>query len=257
MSARRFKSLLLGVLLIPGAYAEEHFVTVRDDIYDPEVVEIEDGDTVTWRTGEDNQNPHNVRADDDSFNSGAPQLNFEFSHTFNTGDAEIFYYDTGFGGPGGQGMSGAVVVGEGVPEPFAITYGITGSWFDPDTDGQGFSIEIVPSQNVLVVYWFAYKAEETAKGTIATQMWLQGSGEIVGDSATVPLQRPVNGLFDSSQPPQFPQWGSATFTFSSCENGTVDYESDVDNVSGTIEIVRITPDVQCAAGAKRLLKTGG
>lgn len=247
-ASARLLLLVTSMAFAAGAFAAEVFVTVRDDIYDPEVMEIEDGDTVTWVSMEPHDNMHNVQADDDSFSSGVPQPHpWQFSHTFNTGDAEIFYYDTAFGGPGGQGMSGAVVVGKGMAEPFAINFGITGSWYDPETDGQGFSIEVVPSQNVLVVYWFTYQAP-VAKGEVATQMWLQGAGEIAGNTATVPLQQPVDGLFDDPQPPQFPSWGSATFTFTSCNSGIVDYESDAEKVSGSINIERITPDVQCEAG---------
>ncbi len=247
----RFLMVLLGGILVAGSAAAggvEHFVEVRDDIFDPEVIEIENGDTVTWFTSEQNQNMHNVVADDDSFTSGAPMAHpWQFSQVFNTGDAEIFYYCVNHGDAGGIGMSGAVVVGDGIVEPFSISYGISGSWYSVLTDGQGFSIEVVPLQNLLVIYWFTYQVVKSDKGDIATQMWLQGAGGIVGNSATVPLQRPVNGICDDPQTPTFESWGSATFTFDSCVHGTVDYESDVDNVSGSIEITRITPDVQCAA----------
>ncbi len=247
----RFLMIITGVALLAGvAFAgEEHIVIVRDDLFDPEVVEIENGDTVTWMTWEENQNMHNVLADDDSFTSGAPAPHpWQFSHTFNTGDAEIFYHCVVHGGPGGVGESGVVVVGDGIVEPFSINYGISGSWYSVLTDGQGFSIEVVPLQNLLVIYWFTYQVVKTDKGDIATQMWLQGAGEINGGSATVPLQRPTGGIFDDPQAPTFESWGSATFTFDSCSHGTVDYASDVDNVSGTIEITRITPDVQCESG---------
>lgn len=247
----RFLMILACIFWLAGtafAGGAEHFVTVRDDFFDPEVIEIEDGDTVTWSTSAESMNMHNVLADDDSFTSGAPAPDVQFSHTFNTGDAEIFYHCTVHGAPGGIGMSGAVVVGAGIVEPFPIVYGHSGSWYDALTDGQGFSIEVVPGQNLLVIYWFTYQVVKSDKGDITTQMWLQGAGEIAGGSATVPLQRPKNGIFDNPQAPTFEAWGSATFTFDSCSHGTVDYESDVDNVSGSIEITRITPDVQCESG---------
>jgi len=245
----RFLMILAGTFWLAGtvfAGGTEHFVTVRDDFFDPEVIEIENGDTVTWFTSADSQNMHNVLADDESFTSGAPAPDpWQFSHTFNTGDAEIFYHCTVHGAPGGIGMSGAVVVGKGIVEPFSIGYGISGSWYSVLTDGQGFSIEVAPLQNVLVIYWFTYQVVKTVKGDIATQMWLQGAGGISGNAATVPLQRPTGGIFDDPQAPNFEAWGSATFTFDSCSHGTVDYQSDDEKVSGSIEITRITPDVQC------------
>ena len=60
---------------------------------------------------------------------------------------------------------------------FEITTGITGSWFDPETGGQGLSLEVVPSQNQLVVYWFTYADDATG------QQWMTGSGSIDGNQA--------------------------------------------------------------------------
>jgi len=125
------------------------------------------------------------------------------------------------------------------PPAETIDARFTGSWYDPTNDGQGFSLEVIPERNLLVVYWFTYTVEGPA------QMWLQGSGPITGDTATVELARPVGGQFDEDRVPTRPVWGTMTIGFDSSTGGEVSYDSPLDGVSGTFPIQRITPQAFC------------
>jgi hypothetical protein len=120
-----------------------------------------------------------------------------------------------------------------------IDYDITGSWYDPTRDGQGFSFEVIPERDVIVVYWFTYTVDGPA------QMWLQGSGTITGDTAKVELARPIGGQFDDDSEPTRPVWGTMTIGFDSATGGTVSYDSPLDEVSGTFPIQRTTPQAFC------------
>ena len=93
-----------------AAGAAEHFVTIDSGTlsFEPAVLEIEIGDTVTWTN--DGLGSHNVVADDASFSSGPPSTDeWVFSHTFHTGGDFPYHCEVHVG----QGMVGTVTV-EGV-----------------------------------------------------------------------------------------------------------------------------------------------
>jgi plastocyanin len=56
-------------------------VTVKDMKFEPAIVEVPAGTTVTWHF-RDGSVPHDVKADD--FNSGEPQRSGSFAHAFST-----------------------------------------------------------------------------------------------------------------------------------------------------------------------------
>ncbi|MEZ4831205.1 MAG: hypothetical protein R2873_04235 [Caldilineaceae bacterium] len=81
-------------------------VEVRNNVFSPDPIEINVGDTVTWRRIE---GVHSVTADDGSFEQPAGADWITFSHTFTTA-GEFAYYCTLHGTPGGGGMAGTVIV---------------------------------------------------------------------------------------------------------------------------------------------------
>jgi plastocyanin len=97
-----------------------HDVTVTNFSFTPATLTITVGDTVRWTNVLGN---HNVVADDNSFTSGpvAPAP-WEYTHVFTT-NGNNPYYCALHGGPGGQGMSGAIIVENpvSVPEDELIT----------------------------------------------------------------------------------------------------------------------------------------
>lgn len=219
------------------AIAAEHRVEIRDFVFVPDVLNIAPGDTVIW---ESVQGVHNVVADDGSFSSGSPTANFSYQRTFDA-VGDVPYYCQPHGAPGGLGMSGRIVVaGE---SGFVIDAGIMGAWFDPETSGQGFSLEVVPSQNQLVAYWFTYSADGSM------QQWMVGVGDINNSSASMDMIIPQGGALDQPIAPQTPVWGSATFRFDSCTRGEVEYTSEA-NGSGLIKLTRLTPVVSCAGNTQ-------
>jgi plastocyanin len=93
----------------PVAHGAVATVNVIDFAFSPQMVTINEGDTVTW-----NNNTgvfaHNVVSDTNLFTSGALAVGpWTFSHTF-TSVGTFPYYCASHGAPGGFGMSGTVVV---------------------------------------------------------------------------------------------------------------------------------------------------
>ena len=89
-----------------GAYGAS--VSAIDNVFTPEIVRIEIGDTVEWTM--DGRSPHTVDADDGSWTSGNLEPGTEFDHTF---DAEgVFPFFCRYHGRPGVGMTGTVVVGD-------------------------------------------------------------------------------------------------------------------------------------------------
>ncbi len=222
------------LLALPmGLPAADLTVDVLDYRFNPEVLSVEVGDTVTWTNL---RGVHNVAADSGLFDSGPPAAGaWSFSHTFNQVNAEILYRCEEH-----SGMIGGIEVTD--PTAFDANFGMTGSWWNALTRGQGFSFEMVPEGDVLVVYWFTYAVSG------GLQQWLLGQGPMSNNQVTLTFVRPTGGKFNDPQEVTEQPWGSATITFDSCDSASMTYQSDLDGVSGTISLERLTPDLICASG---------
>jgi hypothetical protein len=113
--------------------------------------------------------------------------------------------------------------------------GITGTWHNPATPGQGFLLEVVPSLSSLVLGWFTWS------NTAGDHLWLSGIGPITGNNAAVELIRSSNGRFNDPAPVIDSPAGTATFRFTSCSAGSVTFSRTDTGESGTIPIQRLTP----------------
>ena len=124
------------------------------------------------------------------------------------------------------------------PAPLVIGPGFTGNWSNAAQSGHGFSIEVLPA-NQLLAQWYVF-------GPNGGQAWIIGTGAIVGNTATLDAFQALGagGLF----PPQFdatrvaPQpWGKITFTFSDCNNGQVSWQPTAAGyTAGAMAITRLT-----------------
>ncbi|MGH2681294.1 MAG: PLDc N-terminal domain-containing protein [Actinomycetota bacterium] len=104
-------------------------ISAIDDVFTPEIVRIEPGQTVTWAM--DGRSPHTVEADDGSWGSGRLEPGATFSRTF---DGEgVFSFFCRYHGRPGAGMAGTVVVGDaplpggGAPGPDPVPPGPAGT----------------------------------------------------------------------------------------------------------------------------------
>jgi hypothetical protein len=130
--------------------------------------------------------------------------------------------------------------GEPPPAPpggnFAVTAAISGAWYDPSHDGEGWLLEILPDGRALLA-WFTYTPD-------GEQAWFYNVGTVDGATITFELLQPRGAdfgpTFDTDEM-TFPTWGTVIFTFEDCDNGTMSYQSDVEGYgSGSLELIRLT-----------------
>jgi hypothetical protein len=130
-------------------------------------------------------------------------------------------------------------------------HGITGSWYDPATSGQGFEIEVFPDavsagQGIFFAGWFTY--DVTAAGG---RRWYALSGNVSSSNPVTNLDIFANHGGNLNAPPALndgPSLGQATVTFSDCNTGTLTYQfTDGSGRLGTIPLTRIAPNVTCGS----------
>jgi plastocyanin len=224
-------------------------VTASNYKFTPAVVEINVGDTVTFKNAEGH---HNVVADDESYLSGSPSNEkWTFEHTY-TSAGTFGYFCAPHGSPG-NGMFGTVHVNAVTTTPSIKLGGyLSGNWYNPAQGGHGFQFEFtnqadsaVPTQNELVAIWFVYTPDGSA------QNWIYAQGPYDASKNTVTLPATIfhgarfpypAGNFDSNAlQGSLGDWGTLTFTFSDCNNGTASWTSTANGYgNGSIPITRVT-----------------
>lgn len=128
-------------------------------------------------------------------------------------------------------------------------HGITGSWYNPATSGQGLEIELYPNigaigQGFLFAGWFTY--DVAAAGG---QRWYALEGGVTSTSsvATLGIYAGYGGNFAAAPSIPATQVGTATLNFSDCNNGVLSY-TFYDGRTGTIPLTRLTTNITCGSG---------
>jgi hypothetical protein len=121
---------------------------------------------------------------------------------------------------------------------FDIVPCITGSWYLPARDGEGYNIEIIGSEldPDLLAYFYTYD-------DAGNQMWLTGVGDVDGDTAVVPVVVTSGPSYGDDYDPNDvvrDSWGTLTFKFTSKDTGTVKRDSTMGFGDTTVDIVRLT-----------------
>ncbi len=130
-------------------------------------------------------------------------------------------------------------------------FGVTGSWYNQPTSGQGFEINVIPDlygpgQGLFFAGWFTY--DVTAPGG---RRWYSVSGQVSSSNpvATLQIYDTEGGIFAS--PPSVPTHGvlgQAFFSMSDCNTASFQYTfTDGSGRAGTIPLTRIAPNITCAA----------
>ncbi|TLY52693.1 MAG: YncE family protein, partial [Gammaproteobacteria bacterium] len=126
--------------------------------------------------------------------------------------------------------------------------GLTGSWYNPSTSGQGFEFEVsadsgAAGQGSLFGGWFTY--DTTAAGG---RRWytLQGNVTSANPTAALTIYSTTGGNFNAAPSVSATAVGTATLRFIDCTHGVFTYSfSDGSSRSGTIPLSRLTPNTTC------------
>ncbi len=129
-------------------------------------------------------------------------------------------------------------------------HGLTGSWYEDATSGQGVEVEVFanPSSGTgsTFVSWFTY---DTVVGGAERQRWYTAQGPVVTGqpTATLAIFQNTGGNFNAPPVTSAQQVGTATLSFNSCTSGQFTYSfTDGTNRTGTIPLTRLTQNVTCS-----------
>jgi hypothetical protein len=132
--------------------------------------------------------------------------------------------------------------------PFNITLAMAGSWYFPDTTGQGFLIDIFDTANRMFLAWFTYDLERPSNDVTALigdpgHRWITAVGPFQGDTANLNINWSSGMIFDAASPPvSTNQDGTLKVEFSNCFTGTVTYDLGASGRTGVVPIERIAND---------------
>jgi len=135
--------------------------------------------------------------------------------------------------------------------------GLTGSWYNPATDGQGIELEffadaVAPGTAYLQGAWFTY---DVTAGGADHQRWYTFSGnaktaasEKAGGGAAVPvtIYQNTGGTFGAPPITSAVAVGTGTLTINDCTSGSFSYNfTDGSGRSGSTPLTRLTQNVAC------------
>jgi len=129
-------------------------------------------------------------------------------------------------------------------------HGLTGSWFEPATSGQGILAAVSPNAlygaGSIFVGWFTY---DTVIGGAERQRWYSAQGGVVTGqpNALLTIYQNTGGNFDSPPVTYLETVGYATLSFDTCSSGQLSYIfTDGTGRSGTIPLTRLMQNVTCS-----------
>jgi hypothetical protein len=131
-------------------------------------------------------------------------------------------------------------------QPFTtLTPGLNGSWYNPETDGQGMFVEVFPELGTIFVAWFTFDttfpdADESAVVGDSNQRWYTAQGEYDGTSADLTLYLTTGGIFDQDNAVNIEPAGTFSIDFDDCRRADVAYSIDGSGLTGNIPLTRIS-----------------
>jgi len=135
-------------------------------------------------------------------------------------------------------------------------HGLTGSWYQAATSGQGFEVEVypdltAPGTGLAQISWFTF---DTAIGGADHQRWYTLSGPVVSGqaSANLTIYQNTGGNFNALPVTNAHAVGTATLSFDSCSSGSLTYTfTDGTSRTGTIPLTRLTQNMTCSTTSAR------
>lgn len=119
--------------------------------------------------------------------------------------------------------------------------GMSGTWYEPETSGQGILIDIKTDIDLFFAAWFTFDNEAPS-----SQRWLTVQSSL-GSSNTIQstIFNTTGGSFDSPVSVSSEDVGEFKITFTSCTTAEVEYSFNNQQLQGEISLTRLTPDIHC------------
>ena len=106
-----------------------------------------------------------------------------------------------------------------------------GAWYDPQTSGQGLTLEVLEGGDRLVGFWYTYDDN-------GAKRWFIFNGDINDTTAEVSIVKTSGGAFLQPDPVVESEWGTGRFVTVDCNH--VNFEITSAEVDTTVELTRIT-----------------
>jgi hypothetical protein len=141
------------------------------------------------------------------------------------------------------------------PPPPSLTpdlnqHGLTGSWYEPATSGQGLEVEVFPNPSSgtssVFVSWFTY---DPGIGGAERQRWYTAQGPVATGqpTASLTIYQNTGGNFNAAPVTSAQVVGTATLSFDTCASGQLTYSfTDGTGRRRTIPLKRLTQNVTCS-----------
>lgn len=141
--------------------------------------------------------------------------------------------------------------GEGVD----LQPGLTGSWYEPRTSGQGFMVVVYGDSlyggGLVLASWFTY---DNVLGGAERQRWytLGGPIERGRTDVSMTIYQNTGGNFNAPPTTTAVPVGYATLRFDSCTSGQLVYNfTDGSGRASAIPLTRLTRNVDCSPTSER------
>ena len=138
--------------------------------------------------------------------------------------ADDFNYD----GPGIGALLRLYVLPELNPR---LDRRFTGAWYDPENDGQGFTLEIIEDGNRLIAFWYTY-------GENQSKRWFTMDGPIDAGEADVSIIQTSGGSFLQPDPVERREWGTGHYSAIDCNH--INFEINSEEIITTVMLTRLT-----------------
>jgi hypothetical protein len=138
--------------------------------------------------------------------------------------------------------------------PFRINHGLADSWYNPETPGQGFFLDVFEQLNQVFLGWFTYAIDPPPDDKFGHR-WLTAFGPFAGTSAELAIEWTAGGGFDAAQPvPEQHVDGTIKLEFSDCTSGQITYSWDGDDITPAT-VSRVIPIQRNANDAVELCES--
>jgi plastocyanin len=133
-------------------------------------------------------------------------------------------------------------------DPIDINVGLNDAWFNPNTNGQGFFINVFPNSNTMFLAWFTYDLTRPP-GSVPSNLgdaghrWRTAIGGYDRGLAQLDIELTQGGIFDASPPLTMQSMdGTMEVEFDDCNHGRITYNIPSVSRQGVIPIQRIASD---------------